>query len=115
MKKHLIWILFFLLICVICVISFNLTKQGNIATIKSDGNVIKKIDLNTVTSPYEMTIDYNGNFNTVLIENGKISVTSADCPDKLCMKQSGEGGVPIVCLPNKLTISFDDSEFDAVS
>ena len=48
--------------------------------------------------------------NVVLLENGRISIVQADCPDKLCVEQGAitTGGVPIVCLPHKLYINITD-------
>jgi len=78
-------------------------KEGNIVTVKSGDKVLRKIDLNSVTVPFSFRVDNNG-YNVIYVENGKISVTEADCPDKLCMKQSETGVLPVVCLPHKLVI-----------
>lgn len=47
-----------------------------------------------------------GKTNVCRIENGKVKMISADCPDKLCMKQKAvdASGGTIVCLPNKVVI-----------
>lgn len=87
--------------------------------IKSDSKVIKTINLSTVSSPYTIVIEYEGRKNTVLIEKNSIRVTSADCPDKVCVNH-GElknSFSPIVCLPNRLTITYADknSEVDIVA
>lgn len=47
-----------------------------------------------------------GKTNVCEIKNGKVSMTQADCPDHLCIRQGAidaSGGM-IVCLPNKVTI-----------
>lgn len=56
-----------------------------------------------------------GETNVCRIENGKVKMTEASCPDHLCMKQRavGSSGGTIVCLPNKVVIegvSLSDSE-----
>ena len=78
-------------------------KGGNMITVKSDDKIVREINLDTVTVPFSFTVQNNG-FNVVEVENGKIRVTDADCPDKLCIKQSESGTFPIVCLPHRLVI-----------
>ena len=50
------------------------------------------------------------------VENGKIGVCEATCPDHYCMKRGFcNSGTEIVCLPNRLTIRFlGQQEIDAV-
>ena len=53
-----------------------------------------------------------GFINTLVIENGKADMISADCPDKLCVKQHAisSNGETIVCLPNKVVVEIEDGE-----
>ena len=53
----------------------------------------------------EQTIDINGT-NQLEIKNGKASMITADCPDKLCVQMTEicEAHELIVCLPNKVTV-----------
>lgn len=59
-------------------------------------------------------------YNLLLIEDGKVSVSDADCPDQLCVKQrsiSGNGE-SIICLPHKLVVQIESGEerrLDAVT
>lgn len=99
----------------------NLKHDSKIAEIYSDGRLIRRIDLSSVTTEYEFTVDYNGHSNTVAVKNGGICVKAADCPDHICV-HTGEirdGSVPIVCLPNKLIIKLvgtnDNNTPDTVS
>ena len=50
--------------------------------------------------------------NTLVIENGKADMISADCPDKLCVNQHAisSNGETIVCLPNKVVVEVEDGE-----
>jgi hypothetical protein len=61
----------------------------------------------------------DGGENTVLVEPGRICISEADCPDKVCVHQGyiENGVVPIVCLPNQLVIRIEgtDDEFDGVA
>ena len=89
----------------------------NVARIKSDSTVIDTIDLSKVDEPYEFEIRNELGYNKVRVEKGRIAVIEADCPDKVCVNQGyiEEGGLPIVCLPHKLTITMQSSNIDAVS
>lgn len=63
----------------------------------------------TVFGEYSLREDQEiaiGKTNVCRIENGKVKMISADCPDKLCIKQKAidASGGTIVCLPNKVVI-----------
>jgi len=84
-------------------------SNHHIAQIKQDGKIIKTIDLDTVTQNQELKIPYgNDDYNTITIEPGRIKITDADCPDKLCVKTGwiSQSGQTIVCLPHKLIIAI---------
>lgn len=82
-------------------------RDGKIAKIYCDGELIEAIDLSKAEESY--TVDINGH-NKALVENGKISMCYADCPDKLCIKMGSiaDGSRDIVCLPNKIIIKIED-------
>ena len=48
----------------------------------------------------------NGCVNEVEVRPGSIGILSADCPDKLCVRQGfiSDTRLPITCLPNRLVI-----------
>ena len=75
------------------------------AEIRSDGELIATVDLRidqefTVTTPW-------GGENVITVRSGAIAVTQANCPDHYCMHRGFcNSGGSIVCLPNKLVISF---------
>ena len=84
-------------------------EQARFARISSRGVEVKTVDL---LVDQEFTVDGK---NTVTVQDGKIAVTWADCPDHYCMKRGYcDGGTDIVCLPNRLVIEFlGDQEVDA--
>ena len=55
--------------------------------------------------------------NVVTVQDGKVAVTSADCPDKYCMHRGWcSGGMQIVCLPNRLVLKFTgETQYDGVA
>ena len=86
-------------------------KASTQAEISSDGTLFRVVDLQ---ADQEFTISCPGGYNTVTIQDGRIAVTEASCPDQYCVRQGFcNGGRSIVCLPNKLVITFvGDQEID---
>lgn len=92
------------------------TGEGRTASIYLEGELYRTVDLVNVKKPYTIQV---GQANTVLVEQGRIRVEQADCPDRLCidMGWSSSPAKPIVCLPNKVLIVVDggpDDEVDLV-
>ena len=84
------------------------------AQITSHGEVIATVDL---LIEQELTVESpDGGSNTITVKDGAIAVTAADCPDHYCMDRGFcSGGSQIVCLPNRLVISFlGEQEIDGV-
>ena len=96
-------------VCIALSLPLLRTQQARFARITSRGEVVKTVDLSI---DQEFTVDGK---NTVTVKDGKIDVTWADCPDHYCMKRGFcTGGTNIVCLPNRLVISFvGEQEVDA--
>lgn len=94
-----------------------LSPQGTQANVVQDGTVLYRFDLSN-TENQTIDITYEGRINTIQIEDGKIRVSDADCPDKTCVHMGWleAGALPIVCLPNHLVIEFSNTEegIDAV-
>lgn len=87
----------------------NTVSDGVLAEIYLDGELVRKISLSDVDKPYTFEVEgENGIVNVISVEKGRICVSSADCPDELCVKQGWRSGgvTPIVCLPNRLVINF---------
>lgn len=113
--KNRIWIIIFLVVAVLCLAIWlfisNVSSPSRVVGIYKDGSLVEKIDLNSVTGEREITLSGNYGDNVILVSNGHIEMKSADCPDKLCVEH-GELKVsssPIVCLPNKVVIKFENS------
>ena len=79
-------------------------EEAKMAEIISDGKVNRVVNLG---ADQEFTVPCAGGFNTVTVRDGKIAVTEASCPDQYCVHQGFVNrGRDIVCLPNRLVISF---------
>ena len=108
------WILGFLVLAVVCAaasLPLILGEDALQEEIYSDGKLVKTVALSV---DQEFTVDGK---NTVTVQDGKIAVTWANCPDGYCVRRGFcSSGGDIVCLPNRLVIKFvDEQEIDAVS
>ena len=89
-----------------------------IVSVYQDGQKLADYPLSddqTVTISWE-----EEGYNLLLIENGEASVTDANCPDQLCVKQRSItlNGESIICLPHKLVLQIEgkeESELDAIT
>ena len=89
-------------------------SNKTVVIIEQDGNVIERINLSEFTGAKEINISCAEGQNTVLIENGQIRMKNADCADQTCVKMGTlrSASLPVVCLPHRLVIRFDDSGSD---
>ena len=86
--------------------------HGTWVEIVQDGAVIERLDLSQAEDQ-TMEVEYNGRINTIQIENNRIRVSEADCPDHTCINMGWlDSSLPIVCLPNHLVIQYADQETD---
>ena len=89
-------------------------KDGGRVEIEKDGRLYAEYSL---TENRTVKIEDEDGFNLLIIENGKVFIKEASCPDKLCVNQgsASKNGETIVCLPNKTVItvrSGDEKETD---
>ena len=107
----------FLVVCAaLSVYIFTSAETGNTAIVTRDGVEICRLDLGEDT---EMTLtDGAEGYNIIVVENGTVRVSEADCPDQICVKQGAidDDAAPVVCLPHKLVIEVTaESDADAVA
>ena len=109
-RKTKFWIVLFSALFILGVGAFLLlrgTDTGSrVARISLDGELYEEIDLNAVALPYDIRIETELGYNIVHVEHGAISVTEADCPDQVCVRQGKISGslIPIACLPHRLSL-----------
>lgn len=111
--KTRVWILIFVVLAVLCAaasLPLLFGEEASYAEIYSHGELVKTVRLSI---DQEFTVDGH---NTVTVKDGKIAVTWADCPDGYCVSRGfRSSGGDIVCLPNRLVISFvGEQEVDSV-
>lgn len=120
MKSNVKWIVFFGALCAVCAAfsayRYFAAPAGDWAVVKVDGEVVRRVDLGS-DEPIEFDIETQYGFNRIRVADGGICVIDADCPDRLCVKQGRaiSGGVPIVCLPHRLTIEVGGGDTDAAT
>lgn len=106
-------------VAIVCIILFlggvsgsiwNLTRShGKQVEILQNGEVLYSLDLEQ-TEDQTFTVTYEGRTNVIEIQNHKIRVREADCPDQICVQMDWLDAAPIVCLPNHLTIQYTDGK-----
>ena len=117
--KNRYWLIIFAVVIVICtgIWLYTGTSNTGIVGIYQDGELLYEIDLSQISEPYELTVEYNGSRNIILVEQNDISVVEADCADQVCVEHGPLGDkTPIICLPNRLVIEWmdDNGELDSV-
>ena len=119
MKKSTVLIIIcaavFLAAAITSVVMLN-APPGDIVKIKSDGELLYTIDLSK-SPDRTIVVEYNGKKNTLEIKDHKIRVSEADCPDKVCVNTGwlDSPAIPIICLPNKLIIEYENNDADAAA
>lgn len=104
-----------IILCIFSILTlFLFSKQNRLYTahIYVDGILFDSIPLYELTSPYSFTITTeDGHYNEIHVEQGSICISSADCPDLLCVKQGtiSNNLLPITCLPHHLVIELKPS------
>ncbi len=110
-KKNAVLLTVFLLLLCLVSLAALLRPAGKedsfTADIYQNGILIMSIPLNEVSENRSFTIEgENGCVNEIEVRQGSICILSADCPDKLCVRQGfiSDSTLPITCLPNRLVI-----------
>ena len=85
-------------------------KSGEVAKVYVDGELETTISL---AENSETLIKSDYGTNLVIVRGGKVYITDADCPDKLCEKSEiSKSGSSIVCLPNRLSVIIEGGKKD---
>lgn len=93
--------------------------SGKYVQVEVNGKVVETLKLD---ENFEKKYDFDGNTNTLVIKDGKATVTEANCKDGICVNHMpiSRSGESIICLPHKLVVTVvdkadNDSEIDAVA
>ena len=103
------------LVATVGLLLFVLTKEeGSTVAVKIDGVVTDTYPLSENIEISIKTGENDENINVLTIEDGKASISEADCPDKICVETRAVSfvGETIVCLPHKLVIEITNEKTD---
>ena len=108
-KKEIIFFTSIFIFALVIILVMQLAPSGDTKTvlITVDGEEYKRITIDDTTVE-TFTIETEHGINNVVIENGAVSVVSADCPNQICVntKEAQKAGDIIVCLPHKAVIEI---------
>ena len=102
----LVGIILLIAAAVFCIYKLN-SVEGTVVHVLVAGENKYTFPLNEDLEKKIITV--NGE-NVILIKDGKVSVKSADCPDRICVKHRfiSKNGETIVCLPHKIVVEVSD-------
>lgn len=106
-----------LIIIAVCIITIILLiphftgGKALTAEISVDGEIVKTVSLSEVSGFYEFKTDTSPAV-TITAENGRIRVSEAECPDRLCVNCGwlDSDGDMAVCLPAKVVVNVKGQE-----
>ncbi|MCI8913697.1 NusG domain II-containing protein [Pseudoflavonifractor sp. 60] len=89
---------------------------GDTVEILQDGKLLYTLDLSR-SEDQVIEIPYTGSSNIIQVQDGKIRVLEAECPDQICVHMGylSDTGLPIVCLPNRLVIQYQQAGTDGAT
>lgn len=95
------------LLVVAAVLFFTLSRwsvDGGAVEVQVDGVTVAILPLDADTT--YMIDGADGGHNTLVIADGKATVTEATCPDGVCVRHRAidRAGQSIICLPNKVVV-----------
>ncbi len=78
------------------------SPTGGAVEVQVDGIAVVTLPLDTDTTYVIDGVD--GGHNTLVIADGKATITEATCPDGVCVRHRAidRAGQSIICLPNKV-------------
>lgn len=111
----------FIVLIILCLsvgayIYFNaIAYDATTAVVAKNKTEIYRIDLTTVTEPYDLIIDKENNV-VLYIESDGVSMKSSDCKDHTCINTGkiSKDGEAIVCLPYAYTVFIEGGAINDV-
>lgn len=89
-----------------CVFFFALDGSGAVAVVTVDGEEYARLPLDTDT---ELLVTTDSGTNLLVVKDGKVCITEADCPDRTCVKTGyADEMKSIVCLPHRVTVTVEE-------
>lgn len=100
-----------LLLCAAAALYFALRPAPRLVKITSGGRTLYTLDLKKIQERQELEVFFEGRRNRITVSRNGVFIAAADCPDRLCLRQGLlQPGRPLVCLPNRLVVSYTEKE-----
>ena len=104
-----------LICCALSLFAFRAGSDGAFVSVSVDG---ARTAVYSLSQDRTVELEAGGGHNTLVIENGTVRMTEADCPNGDCMgfaPISREGQI-IVCLPHRLVVRVEGGgDYDVVA
>ncbi|MBE6535606.1 MAG: NusG domain II-containing protein [Ruminococcaceae bacterium] len=82
-----------------------LTPHGDVAVVSVDGEEYARLPLREDT---ELLVSTEYGENLVVVRDGAVYISEADCPDKVCVKTGKANAMKsVVCAPHRLTVTVE--------
>lgn len=120
-RFFLFFLIILILLCFLALFIQHEHKQvGSVVEVYQNGALVDTLPLDT---PCTLRYDSeDGGYNILVIKDGKVRISDADCPDGVCVRKgaTNQTADPIVCLPHKLVVEVhssagENSSLDGVS
>ncbi|OLS03319.1 NusG domain II-containing protein [Tissierella creatinophila] len=84
------------------------SNENKFVSIQVNGKEIKKVIFDKKIIGKKIPIQSKYGFNLIEIDDEKVRVIEADCPDKIDVKQGyiSKIGETIICLPNRMVVEI---------
>lgn len=84
------------------------SNENKFVSIQVNGKEIKKVIFDKKIIGKKIPIESKYGFNLIEIDDEKVRVIEADCPDKIDVKQGyiSKIGETIICLPNRMVVEI---------
>lgn len=91
--------------------SFNSKEEGQYIRIEHNSKLVGEYPLDV---DKEIVLDGDGQYNKVVIKDGKAYMKEANCRDQICvhMREIHADGETIICLPNRVYVEVIDKSAD---
>lgn len=103
-KTDLILVLILILISILQFVYFSRQHKFSEVLVYSNNVIVGIYPLN-----HNIVVNITKH-NQISILDGKVRMSFADCRDKRCVEQGWSSSMPIICLPNKVTIEIKNSK-----
>lgn len=110
---YFLMIIFILMFIFLFVVFSNDHELGKTVSIYVDGQLYQELPLDVDAT---VVIDDGKHENTIVIENGQVYISEANCPDGICLRASpiSRSNELIVCLPNKVYVEINGDGEDEI-